>query len=83
MTTALLIAVVLVAAFACPAMMWFQDRRGKSAPCCPPGRASAAEPRDLDQLRADHARLSAELADLEARSGDAATVGAPTAPRAS
>lgn len=67
MSTALLIGVVLVAVLACPAMMWFQGRRGKTAPCCPPGRdEQLATPGDLDALRAEHARIGAELARLEA-----------------
>lgn len=84
LSTALLILLVLVAALACPAMMWFQERRGKRAPCCPPrGNEDAERPQDLDALKAEHARLSAELAYLESRSGDAATPGVPSQPRAS
>ncbi|MGH8985843.1 MAG: hypothetical protein ACRDY6_18475 [Acidimicrobiia bacterium] len=69
-TTALLIGVVLVAALACPAMMWFQARRGKSAPCCPPTRDDDRGPADLDRLRAEHERLNARLAELESRPED-------------
>lgn len=77
MSTALLIGPVLVAALACPAMMWFQARRGKSAPCCPPRPAPGEQPQELDTLRAEHARLSAQLAELETHSKDRA----PAAPR--
>lgn len=70
MSEALLVVAVLAAALTCPAMMWIQSRRGKSAPCCPP-RHDEAAPESLDQLRARHERVTAELAELEAVPGDA------------
>lgn len=72
MSTGLLIGVVVVAALACPAMMWFQERRGKRAACCPPRRSDDAErPQDVDALKAEHARVSAQLAELESRPASA------------
>lgn len=66
--TVLLIALVLVAALACPAMMWFQGRRGKTAPCCPSRRDREDERTDdLDGLRVEHARVTAQLAELDSR----------------
>lgn len=66
MSTALLVGGVLAAALACPAMMWFQERRGKRAACCPPRRnQEMGRPQDLDALKAEHARVSAQLAQLE------------------
>lgn len=72
MSTGLLIGVVLVAALACPAMMWFQERRGKRAACCPP-RRNEEGPQDLDALKAEHARLTAQLAEFDTHSKEEAT----------
>lgn len=78
MSTALLIGLVLVAALACPATMWFQARRGKSAPCCPPAQAPGEQRQDLDTLRAEHARLSAQLAELDTHPKDQAPAAPPS-----
>lgn len=69
MTEALLVAAVLAAGLACPVMMWIQSRRGRSAPCCPPHRESVA-PATLEELRARHARIAQELAELESAGED-------------
>lgn len=65
--TALLIAVVLVAALACPAMMWWSERRGRSAQCCPSRRSSEERPASLEELRAEQQRLDALIANAEIR----------------
>lgn len=69
MSEALLVVAVLAAALTCPAMMWIQSRRGKSAACCPPRRG--AEPETLEQLRARHTEIAAELAELDTAPGEA------------
>lgn len=35
MSTALLIIAIVLAALACPAMMWLSQRRGRASACCP------------------------------------------------
>lgn len=67
MTTALLVAAVALAALACPAMMWWNARRGHSSPCCPPRRSQHPSPPTVEDLRAEHRRLEAMIADAEAR----------------
>ena len=67
METAFLIAAVLVAGFACPAVMWWQRRRGRQAPCCAP--ASTEREMELEQLRQSQAALSARLAELQSERG--------------
>ncbi len=67
METALLIAAILVAGFACPAMMWWQRRRGRQAPCCAP--ASTDRDTELEELRQSQAALSARLAELHNEPG--------------
>lgn len=48
----LIVVVVLGAVLSCPAMMWIQGRRGRSAPCCPPSRADRQiRAADLGALR--------------------------------
>ncbi|MGH2954954.1 MAG: hypothetical protein ACRDK9_13250 [Solirubrobacterales bacterium] len=67
MEVALLVAAVLVAGLACPAMMWWQRRRGREAACCAPaprGRESG----ELEALRERQRELAARLAALD---GDA------------
>jgi Flp pilus assembly protein TadB len=58
----LLVAAVLAAGLACPAMMWWQHRRGRSAPCCSPRRPEAAS---LEALRKRQAAVCARIAELE------------------
>lgn len=59
MLEALLIIAILAAAFACPAMMWYSNKRGRPAPCCPPRRE--AQP-DLAALKAERAALDDRIA---------------------
>lgn len=56
MTGGLLVAAVLIAAVACPAMMWLRARRGGPASCCAP-----AKPGTLDELRRRRAELDAAI----------------------
>lgn len=72
MSTAILVAVVLAAALACPAMMWWHSRRGRTAPCCAPGRSEEPPVEDLAALRRRHTELSARLAELEGAAPPAA-----------
>lgn len=58
----LLLAVVLAAGLACPAMMWWQHRRGRAAPCCPSRPPEAAS---LEALRERQATVSSRIAELE------------------
>lgn len=60
-----LVAAVLAAGLACPVMMWWQHRRGRTAPCCPPRRSETSS---LEALRKRQAAVSARIAELE---GDA------------
>ncbi len=56
MTGVLLVVAVLIAAAACPAMMWLRARRGGPASCLAP-----AKPRTLDDLRRRRAELDAAI----------------------
>ncbi len=67
METAVVIAAVLVAAFACPAIMWWQRRQGRHAPCCTP--AGADRDTELEELRQGQAALSARLRELQNEPG--------------
>ncbi len=60
MTTALLVAAIVIAAAACPAMMWLQARRGRRASCIAP-----ANPVALDELRRRRADLDAAIGQRE------------------
>jgi len=62
----LLIALVLVAALACPLAMWWQSRRGRPASCvvAPRNRAGEADD-DVEGLRARHDELGARIARME------------------
>jgi len=55
-TTALLVAAIVIAAAACPAMMWLQARRGRRASCIAP-----ANPVALDELRRRRADLDTAI----------------------
>jgi hypothetical protein len=72
MTTAVLVAAVLVGVLACPAIMWWQHRRGRSGPCCPPVHGGdgggAAKAEELTDLRRRQAVLAARLYKLDPRS---------------
>jgi hypothetical protein len=77
MEAALLVFAIVAAGLVCPAMMWWQRRRGRDAACCLPAahtRRSAegeAIPR-LDELRRRRVGIEARIAELEA--DEAATV---------
>lgn len=60
MTTALLVAAIVTAAAACPAMMWLQARRGRRASCIAPANAVA-----LDELRRRRADLDTAIGQRE------------------
>lgn len=66
MTTALLVAVVVLAALACPAMMWWNARRGRRSHCCPPLGSQDKPDLTLEDLREEQQRLQARIADAEA-----------------
>lgn len=68
MTGVLLVVAVLIAAVACPAMMWLRARRGGPASC-----TVAAEPRTLDELRRRRAEVDAAISQRDsAHAPDAA-----------
>jgi len=61
MSEGLLTGLVIAAALACPAHMWWMHRRGKRAACCPPGPA----PSNGAGLRARQSEIEAQLAALD------------------
>lgn len=63
MTDVLLIGLVAVAALACPLHMWWMDRRGKRAACCPPAGDDART--DVASLRARRREIEARLEEFE------------------
>ena len=63
METALLVAAILVAGLACPAVMWWQRRRGREAACCLP-QSTDEKAAGLAKLRGRNLVLSARLAEL-------------------
>ena len=69
METALLVAAVLVAGFACPAMMWWQRRRGRDAASCMPAAQRSSEATEAGDLRSKNEGLSAGLAELRGEPG--------------
>lgn len=74
MSTALLIGLVVIAALACPAMMWWQRRRGNEVACCLPAKQERGEPAGrLDELRSQHARIGARIAAMEGAPGQHGT----------
>ena len=77
MPDAVVYALVLVVALACPVHMWWANRRGKRALCCAPRRQ--AEPRaDLDALRSRQREVEARIAELDIDAPAAPTTGAHT-----
>ena len=66
MSDALLIALVLVAALACPLAMWWQARRGRPAACivAPRNRSEGVDD-DVEGLRTRHDELGARIARME------------------
>lgn len=69
MSTVILLAAVVLAAAACPAVAWIQRRRGAPA-CCQPARPldRADERGDLATLRAQRAHVDGQIVVLEKRS---------------
>ncbi|MGH2716338.1 MAG: hypothetical protein ACRDSN_03250 [Pseudonocardiaceae bacterium] len=70
METGLLVLAIAAAGLACPAMMWWQRRRGRDAACClPAAQASRSADVDasagLDELRRRRADIEARIAELE------------------
>lgn len=63
MTTVLVIVAVIVAASFCPAMMWWNARRGRRG-CLPTRGADDGETGDLDALRRENDVLAARIAEL-------------------
>jgi len=63
-TTALFILAVLAAASVCPALMWWNDRRGRRG--CLPGRSAESRGADeLEPLRRRQAELTERIDELE------------------
>lgn len=67
MSAWLLIPIAVLAGAICPAHMWWSQRRGRQAACCPPRSDALSE---LEQLRERQAQLKARIDAAEAaRSG--------------
>lgn len=64
MSQTLLTGLVVVAALACPLHMWWMNRRGKRAACCPPRKDE--RPMDIAGLRARRDAIEAQLAEHDA-----------------
>jgi hypothetical protein len=64
MNELLLAGLVLVAALACPAHMWWAHRRGRRAACCPPRQGGQRQP-DLAALQARRRQVEAQLAEFD------------------
>jgi len=70
MSEGLLTAVVVAAALACPAHMWWMSRRGKRAACCPPQSPLGNEA----ELRARRREIDAQLAGFDVGQNEPAPV---------
>ena len=64
MSTGILIALVVVAALACPLVMWWQNRRGRADACCMPVSSSRGKT-EVGELRARQEALASRIAELE------------------
>ncbi len=64
MTTVLLIVALIAAASFCPAMMWWNARRGRRG-CLPTRGPEGEEAGDLDALRRKQDALAARIAELQ------------------
>lgn len=69
MEIAILVAAVLIAGLACPAVMWWQRRRGREAPCCPSAVSREDRTAELQELRRSQAKLSTRLDRARERAG--------------
>lgn len=70
MSTALLIAAIVVSVSLCPLMMWWNARRGRAAACCAPLRDEREPTLDereptLEDLRRRHAELGARITECD------------------
>jgi hypothetical protein len=69
--TVLFVLAVAAAGLACPAMMWWQRRRGRDAACCVPVQrpdsATSGEQPDLEELRRRRDDLAVRIAESEDR----------------
>lgn len=79
MPDAVLYALIAVAALACPAHMWWANRRGKRPLCCPPRRHTEEGPADVEALRARQREVEARLAELDVDAPAARGTAAPPA----
>lgn len=64
METTVLIAAVLIAGLSCPAMMWWQRRRGREGGCHPPTAERSDGAAELRELERSQVMLSTRLAEL-------------------
>lgn len=73
MATGALIAAVIVGGLTCPAIMWWQRRRGRQPLCCPSKHEPRGRGGELEELRQNQASLSARLAQACLQGGAAAS----------
>lgn len=64
MSTVLFVAVAVAAGAIWPLHMWWSQRKGRPAACCPPARETASGD-DLASLRARQQRLSDQIRELD------------------
>jgi hypothetical protein len=64
MEAVLLVLAIATAASICPAMMWWQRRRGRAAACARIGSAGGPEESELDELRRRRDEIEARIAEL-------------------
>lgn len=64
MSETLILLLALGAGAACPLHMWWSNRRGKRAACCPPKREAPKE--SVEALRARQAALDRQIEALSA-----------------
>jgi hypothetical protein len=70
MSSSVLIILAVLAGAICPAHMWWSQRRGRQAACCPPRSDARSE---LEELRERQTQLRAQIDAAEAaRSGPVA-----------
>lgn len=72
MATGLLVALVLLAVLACPAMMWFGARRGRAPACAAPGVGRSPDV-ELEQLRRRQRELAAAIRQVDEHGPDSRT----------
>lgn len=64
MSETLILLLAIGAGTACPLHMWWSNRRGKRAACCPPKRGAPAS--SLESLRARQAEIDRQITDMSA-----------------